>query len=133
VAFKLSKQELELRDQHVEKLERAWSNIEQAISSYNQVTNEELREPVEKAVADYNEVLGGAKEFAEKIANRMDGEFDEKSEKWRDSERGQAAAELRDTWQEMEMEKLELEWPDDLAVNDPDHAPELAELPTEAE
>lgn len=133
MAFKLSKQELELRDQHVEKLERAWSNIEQAISSYNQVTNEELREPVEKAVADYNEVLGGAKEFAEKIANRMDGEFDEKSEKWRDSERGQAAAELRDTWQEMEMEKLELEWPDDLAVNDPDHAPELAELPTEAE
>jgi hypothetical protein len=133
VAFKLSKQELELRDQHVEKLEKAWAGIEQAVSTYNQVTNEELREPVEKAVADYNEAMGEAKAFVEQVANRMDGEYDEKPEKWRDGDKGQWAAELRDAWQEMEMEKIEVEWPEDLAVDDPDHAPELAELPTEAE
>jgi hypothetical protein len=132
VAFKLSKQELELRDQHVEKLEKMWSEIDQAVDAYNEGASR-LRAPVVEAIEKYNEAAGEAKEFAESVATRLEGEFDERSEKWRDGDKGQAAAELRDAWQEMEMEGLELEWPEDLAVDDPDHAPELAELPTDAE
>jgi predicted nucleic acid-binding Zn-ribbon protein len=132
VAFKLSKQELADRDGHVEKLEKAWAELVGTVSTYN-LEVEAIRVPVEKAVADYNEALGGAKEFAEHVATRLEGEYDEKSEKWRDGDKGQAAAELKDAWQEIDTEEINLEWPEDLSIDDPDHAPELAELPTEAE
>jgi chromosome segregation ATPase len=131
VAFKLSKQEVTKRDEHVESLEKAWAELQQAINAYNE-SEPKLREPIDKAVADYNEAVEEAKGFAEEIANRVEGEYDEKSEKWQEGEKGQAAAELRDAWQTIDMEPIELEWPEDLAIEDPDHAPELSELPTEA-
>jgi hypothetical protein len=132
VAFKLNKQERVTRDEHVAQLERAWADLVQAVSDYNE-SEPKLREPVDKAVADYNEVVGEAKSFAEEIANRSEGEYDEKSEKWQEGEKGQAAAEFRDAWQTIDMEEIELAWPEELAIEDPDHAPELAELPTEAD
>jgi hypothetical protein len=131
VAFKLSKAEIQRRDGYVEDLEKAWSEIEQAVNTYNEgVAN--LRAPVEQAVAHYNEVMGEAKGFAEDVASQADGEWDERSEKWQEGEKGEAAAEYRDAWQTIEFEEIELEWPEELAIEDPDHAPELAELPTEA-
>jgi chromosome segregation ATPase len=132
VTFKLNKQELTTRDEHVAKLEKAWAEIAQAISTYNGLV-ETLRAPIEQAVEKYNEVVVEAKAFAEEIANRFEGEYDERSEKWQEGEKGQAAAELKEAWQSIDMEEINLEWPDDLGIDDPDHAPELAELPMEAE
>jgi hypothetical protein len=132
VAFKLSRQELAARDQHVESLEKVWAELVGIVSTYN-LEVEALRAPVEAVVEKYNEVLVLAKGFAEEIANRVEGEYDEKSEKWQEGEQGQAAAELRDAWRDIDMEYIVLEWPEDLSIDDPDHAPELAELPTEAE
>jgi predicted nucleic acid-binding Zn-ribbon protein len=131
VAFKLSKQEIATRDEHVEKLEKAWADLQQAVNAYNEAETKQ-RELVDKAVADYNDVMNEAKSFAEEIANRTDGEYEDKSEKWREGEKGQAAAEFKYAWQSIDMEEIELAWPVELDIDDPDHAPELAELPTEA-
>jgi archaellum component FlaC len=132
MAFKLSKQELATRDEHVAKLEKAWAEIDQAVSTYNEQV-EGFKTDVEKAVSNYNEVVVEAKGFAEEVANRFESEYDERSEKWQEGEKGQAAAELRDAWQAIDMEEISLEWPDDLSIDDPDYGPELAELSTEAE
>jgi hypothetical protein len=131
VAFKLSKQETADREGHVERLEKVWGELTEAVNAYNTGVAK-LREPVDKAVADYNEALGEAKAFAEQVASRLEGEYDDKSEKWQEGEAGEAAAEFRDAWQSVDLEDLANEWPEDLAIEDPDHAPELSELPTEA-
>lgn len=132
MTFKLSKQERAQRDEHVERLENAWGELEQAISTYNGEA-EKLKPPVELAIEKYNEMMAAAKEFAEQVAKRIEEKYDEKSEKWQEGEKGQVAAEFRDAWQHMDMEEIELRWPEEVSIDDPDHAPELAELPTEAE
>lgn len=131
VAFKLSKQDTQRKAGYVEDLEKAWGELGQAIATYN-AEAEKLRAPVEAAVTRYNEVLGEARGFVEDVASQADSDFDEKSEKWQESDKGEAASEYRDAWQNIELDDLTLDWPDAFGIQDPDHVCELGELPVEA-
>jgi hypothetical protein len=131
VTFKLSKQDIQRRSSYVEDLEKAWGELGHAIGTYNEAVAK-LREPVDQAAAKYNEVLGEAKAFVEDIASQADSDFDEKSEKWQESDKGEAAGEYRDAWQNIELDELTLDWPDAFGIQDPDHVCELGELPVEA-
>lgn len=50
------------------------------------------------AVTAYNEAVSEARELAEEIAQRAADEWGEKSEKWQEGERGEAAHEWVDAW-----------------------------------
>ena len=63
-----------------------------AIDEYNAATTDP-RAAVESALKEYNEALAEAKGFAEDIANEAESEFDNKSEKWQEGDRGQAVSE----------------------------------------
>ena len=51
---------------------------------------------VEAAVAAYNAALAEASEFAQEVSGRIGDDIDEKSEKWQESEKGEAAGAWRE-------------------------------------
>jgi hypothetical protein len=131
MAFKLDKGDLARRAELVDDLRELWGKVEDAVSVYNAEVAK-LKEPLEKAIADYNEKSLEAAGFAEDIGNAADGEIDDKSEKWREGEKGEAAIEWKDAWQGVEIGELEMDWPDEISVEAPDDADNLEQLPAEA-
>ncbi len=132
MAFKLDKSETTVRDQFIEGLREAAGKVEDAINVYNEAVLA-LRTTLEAAVAEYNEVVLAAQGFAEDIGRRADEEFDDKSERWQEGDKGQSAGEWRDAWQGAEFEELSIEFPEDISSEIPDVADALEELPVEAE
>ena len=132
MAFKLTKHDAARRAEHVEKLTEAAAKLEDAVVVFN-AGLEQLKGPLTAALAEYNSVLAEARGFAEDIASQADSELDEKSERWRDSDRGQAAVAFKDEWEGLALDELELELPDEARLPDEDHAAVLEGAPTEAE
>jgi len=132
MAFKLTQAEAKRRDELVEALQKAQGELDDAVSEYNE-KSQEIRGPVEEAVSAYNAVVEEAHDFAEDVASDGDTAFDEKSEKWQEGERGEAARSWIDEWQNADFNEIEINWPDDLEIEAPGHAGNLEALPTEAE
>jgi hypothetical protein len=131
MAFKLTKQETERRDQLIADLGVMWTKVESAVDAYNEDVGE-IKDLVENAVSEYNKVLEQAREFAGGIASRAEEEIDNKNESWQDSDRGQEASEWKTEWEDVSLEDLEAGFPDELEIEQPDHASDLGGLPIEA-
>lgn len=135
MAFKLTKAE----DARKSELE---SELEQL---QNEATDglEELRDKIAALVEDFNrefvepltEKINEAYGFVEDIQNERQGDFDDKSERWQEGERGEAAQSWLQEW-ENGLQGLEapspLEMPD-LTFEVPAGSDALAELPFEAD
>jgi hypothetical protein len=134
MAFKLNKQETERLAGFIESLTEASSKIEDAVAVFNDEM-EKLKAPVEAALAAYNEILEEASGFAEDIAREADEAIAEKSDNWAEGERGQAAITYKDAWENVDLEQIELAFPDEFTVDDSeiDHAGRLEQLPEAAE
>lgn len=124
MAFKLSKQQSTKRAEFVDKLNGLAADIDSAINDYN-AAMEEPRAEVEKAIEAYNEMLAAAREFASDIATAIGEEISEKSDTWQESEKGQAAEEWRLTWEQLYMDDVEIDFPDELSFDEPEHASDL--------
>ena len=57
-----------------------------------------LTEPVNAAIRQRNAVAEEAARFAEAVRERLNDEWDERSERWRDGDAGQAAQAFIDEW-----------------------------------
>lgn len=134
MAFKLDKQELARSAKLQEELAEARGKLEDEVSAFNAAV-EEAKAPVVAALETYNAVVEEARGFAEDIANAADGEIDDKSDKWREGERGQAASEWKDAWESAEFDAVEIEFPEELAIPDEeiDHDGRLEQLPEAAD
>jgi hypothetical protein len=134
MAFKLDKQEIARRDQIKEELVELRGKLEDAVSTYNAAL-EGLKAPVEEALAAYNVAVEEARGFAEDIANQADNEISNKSEKWQEGEKGQAASEWKDAWENEEFSEVEIQFPEELAIADEeiDHDGRLEGLPEAAD
>jgi hypothetical protein len=132
MAFKLSKADRERRDGYVTSMREAEAKIDDAVSTYNAEMGLH-RASVEAAVEAFNQILEEARGFCEDIATEADGQIDDKSEKWQEGDKGQAAVAWKDAWEQIELDALELDWPDDLAVEGADQmASDLEALDIEA-
>lgn len=132
MAFKLTKAEGEQRTELVEKLGKAVAQLEDDVREYNEKVGE-LRAPVEAALAAYNALVEEARGFCEDIVNERETDYDGKSEKWQEGDKGEAARSWIDEWQNVDLSELEIEFPDDLEVDAPTHADDLQNLPEEAD
>ncbi len=132
MAFKLDKQELKRRDQLFDELGEARAKLEDAVAVFNDDLNV-AREKLQNQIAAYNEVVLEARGFIEDVASRLDSEFDDKSERWQESDKGQAAASLRDEWQNIAFDGIEIEYPEDIEIDGADHDGILENLPVETE
>lgn len=126
--FKLSKLERERRDEIAAALREHADNIGKLVDAYNAAT-EEPRAAIEAAVEAYNALLGDATEFAQDIATQADNDISEKSEKWQEGERGQAATQWKDEWEGLSFDDLDIEMPDELTFDPPEHADTLDGVP----
>ena len=134
MAFKLTKQELNRRDELRDKLADARIDLDEAIAEQNRII-EDAYSAINAALDDYNEVVNEAYGFVEDIHAEREGEYDDKSERWQEGERGQAAYEWLDT---LANERDELTGIDPLEaftgveLDLTDHAAVIENLPEEA-
>lgn len=132
MAFKLDKKELERKAGLVEALNEQAGKLDDALATYNAEAGL-LWDKLQFEIEAYNEIVAEARGFAEDIANAATEEYDNKSEKWQEGERGQAASEWKDAWENNELDEIEVEKPEEITMDDPDHGAKLEQLPEEAE
>lgn len=130
MAFKLTKAEKTQKAELATKLEEAKDKLLAEIASYNEKLAE-LGEPVQAAVEAYNDAVQAAKNFADDIASSRQDEFDEKSERWQESDNGCNAQEFINAWEGVDDSEAEVELPEEIAEPDLDVSEEFSELPDE--
>lgn len=80
------------------------------------------------AVVTYNICVEQVNAFTEQVGARLRDDFDEKSEKWQESDAGDAANVFIECWEEFEASEV-----DDDGEEDGNGVDEFEALPTEAE
>jgi hypothetical protein len=106
MAIKLTKAEVIRQTKLVAELRVQEYAMTAAIEDFNTAMDSarvDLREAVEK----YNEVISEVNGFALDIATRLQDEIDEKSEKWQESEKGEAAVAFKDEWEQIDGGELD--------------------------
>jgi type I site-specific restriction endonuclease len=131
MAFKLTKQE---ESQRTEFLERVTAAVNELTTA-----REEAKEAINEAVAKLNETIGKynnlreeVEAFRDEVVARLQEEYDNKSEKWQESERAASALNLISEWESLDVEELNEQ--DELELDDtePDLASSLETLPSDA-
>jgi hypothetical protein len=131
MAIKLTKDENEQRDELVAELEIAGGALHTAMEEVAEMVKE-ANEIAAAAIAAYNEALADAREFVETTASRLRDELDGRSEKWLESDKGQAAIEFVEQWEGETFDDLEWEDIDPPEQPDPEWRDTLENLPDEA-
>lgn len=122
-----------------EVMAEAWSAVETAIETYDSVASETWSE-VDGKQKELAATIQEANNFINEIHSDMESYYDDKSDRWYESERGESYLEWKDQWEE-ELEFEEVEQPGNLDFYQPDSIdmPEinagevLEELPEEPE
>jgi hypothetical protein len=91
---KLSKMLLQDRDAICQHLRTQYEALEGAVEALNAAIEEQW-EAVADALAHYNETVSQANEWLSTVSSEIEGYMSERSEKWQDSERGQAYGEWK--------------------------------------
>lgn len=130
--MKLSKdQEMRLSG-IVDDLRERSNKLDQAVMEFNNARNELLAK-VNTAIEEYNESLGEARELRDEVTGDAEMAIAEKSEKWQESEKGQAAESWKDTWGDLELDDAEISEPDEIDMPSTSHADDLEQTPSESE
>jgi hypothetical protein len=124
---KLDKAAIAERDAVCSQLRDASEALEKALETFN-TTLDEAWGAVESALSAYNEVVSDANAWREDIAADMQSYFDERSEKWQQSEKGTGYEAWKQQYDE-ELQTVELEKPDPLELDIEDAAEYLEQLP----
>lgn len=123
---RLSKAQLKERDALSEKMRNARADLEKAINDAYEAGG-----TISNAHSVYKEAVEEAASWRENLVSEMDSYASDRSDKWQESDAGQAFEEWKSEWEGAELEVEELEAPD-LDEIAPDRAETLDELPEEA-
>jgi len=130
---KLSKAQIKERDDLSAKLSEAGDVLNAAITKYNEAIKAAY-EDVEKAMSEFNTAVIEARDFVEQVHSDIENYYDDKSEKWQESERGQNYSSWRDAWSEAISELNEVEYSEPDSFDEADIPDEVIDcLPTECE
>jgi hypothetical protein len=100
VAFKITKAEQKTIDELVAKFSTARADLELSVATYNETVNE-ARGKIDDSLAALNEIRDELRGVVEDIHSEKDGEFDDKSDNWKDGDRGSATREWIDGIEEV--------------------------------
>jgi exonuclease VII small subunit len=114
--MKLTKAQLKQRDELTSKLDLGHSDLDEAIAIFNDAMRTAF-EILQTELEKYNDVLEEAREFRDDIVSVFDDFISNKSEKWQESDKGQAAASLKDAWENLTLDQIDVDEPETL---DPD-------------
>src|SRR3974390_1904395 len=119
---RLSKAQISELDTHVEKLGKAYAQVEEAWREF-----EAAHQEVASAVEAYNDAVQEAVGWRDDIVSQMQEYYDERSEKWQEGEAGEQYQAWIDEWESASIEE-ELECPELSELSEVDHADNLGEL-----
>jgi len=119
MAFKLTKAQIADREQLVTSLREKGEALNAAIVTFNETVAGQ-GEALTTAIQTYNEQLEEARSFVGTIAEDMRGEFDEKSEKWQEGDKGQEVQAWVEAWEGVDLEDVEVEIPEAIEEIDAD-------------
>jgi len=108
--------------------ERAEVLVEK-VEAFNTALDTERAE-VNEAVVEYNKALEDAKSLIEELHSDMESEYDDKSERWQESENGELAREWIDELENIDLDTLSEYESNPLLEPDTGHADALEALPT---
>lgn len=115
MAFKLTKTEAKTGLALLGGLELATVVLNEAIGTFNEGLSA-LRSDLQDVIDDYNEQLDGIREFAADVGGRFEDEIDQKSDRWRESDAAGVAVEIRDTWRGLNIEDIEIDFPEEIDI-----------------
>ena len=128
LAFKLRKDQLAERDALAADLREKAAALNIAIVAFNQAI-EPVSQAVGEALEGYNGILEKARALASSITEPAQEQFDAKSEKWQESDKGIEVRSWIEQW-ELSLDDVDLELPEPLTEIDPDeHAGEIEAAP----
>jgi hypothetical protein len=126
----LSKKQFEQRAALVADLRKQAALLEKAVADLDAAVAA-ATPAIASAVVDYNAAREAAEAFVGEIAQEATEYHGERSEKWQESDAGQAYKSFADEWEGAYFEELEIELPEDLEVPELDAADILEGLPEE--
>jgi len=131
--FKLGKEQIAQRDAIAVKIQEQREAVDTAVVAFNDAMTV-ARNELQAALDIYNEALTEAKTFAEDVAQNWENDFEEKSERWQEGEKGEAVREMIEAWQSVDLDEAAIDMPDaEVSFDDVEmHDEVLSNLPTEA-
>lgn len=133
MTFKLTKTEEEQRSAIVEKLRAEAAYLEDAVSDFNAAIIV-ARQKLDVTRQAYNSILEEARTFVGEVQGRLTDEYDEKSDKWKEGERGTEVEAWIEEWTEAAgdtFSDVEFDMPDGIDAQQIDDADTLENLDAE--
>jgi hypothetical protein len=131
VAFQLTKAELKERDEMVASVKEKQTALNTAIEEYNETVNEAWGK-LEDYVNEFNGALSDLRDFVEQAKDRLTGEYDDKSEKWMEGEKGTAVRIWIDTFGSIMIDDFDPDPPSEVdRLDDIEGLDEVENLETE--
>lgn len=131
--MKLSKQEQASKLLWEKDLGTARKEIEEAVKKYNEQL-ETLNETLAEALEKYNGVIVDCQGFIDEIASKIEGEINDRSEKWQEGDAGQAHQSWLDQWKDCPVLEEDVELPELVELEyDDEFIEEFANLSIEPE
>jgi hypothetical protein len=124
MTFRVSREQLAKRDALAAYLRQKAATLNTAITAFNEGIDP-LSRVLAEAQSDYNETLEAARTLTGNIAEAAQKEFEAKSERWQEGDKGIEVRTWIEQW-EMSLDDIELALPEPLEEIDPEeHAGEL--------
>ncbi len=134
MAFNIAKKDQKRIEEIIDLLKTQEQAIQTAVFDYNEVVNE-ARGKVDDELAVLNEIREELRGVIEDIHSEKEGEYDDKSDNWRDGERGEATREWISVIEEFKSElenEIEIEAVEDMVFDISDLTDKLDEgVPSE--
>lgn len=127
---KLTKSMLTERDDVCARLRAAFESLEQAVDTYNEAMRKQW-EAVHATMNAYNDVAVEATTWQENVASDIQDYIDSRSDKWQESERGQAYLAWQGEYESSDLEDITIDQPDSLELSTGDQAETLEALAEE--
>ena len=114
MAFKFSADEKKRLDVLIAKFASEADDVEIEVGEYNEGVKE-LRAKLDERLEKLNEARDELRGFIEDMHSEMDSQYDDKSEKWKEGERGEATR----TWID-KLDEIKGEIEDDIEIDKPE-------------
>jgi regulator of replication initiation timing len=125
---KLTKEFLTDRDDLLKKLIAARDDLEEAVNEFNEKLDA-LKQNLQEKVEDYNNTLNHLESWRDEVVSAMENYRDERSEKWHESSVGQAYDDWISEYQNIELDEIEVDMPDDVDIPETNHCDDIENLP----
>jgi hypothetical protein len=133
MAFKADKYTLKTRDTMVLALKEKREEMDAALEAYNAAISP-LSADLRTAIDEYNSILFDVRAFVEEFATEMQSEFEERSERWQEGERGEVVSGwISELESQTDFEDIDFEEPQGIVIDAPDHSELLDDLQLEPE